>query len=115
MKKRSQWGVGINTNSPHGTLDVNGSIYQHGSVLHADYVFEPDYKLESIEEHSRLMWQEKRLPALGPGEKNEEGQDVVEYGSRMRGMLEELEKAHVYIERLNRRLQGVRAWHATKS
>jgi hypothetical protein len=34
--------VGIGTNNPQGTLDVNGAIYQRG-VLHADYVFEPDY------------------------------------------------------------------------
>lgn len=52
---RALGGVGINTNSPQGTLDVNGSIYQHGNTLHADYVFDPDYKVETIEEHSRLM------------------------------------------------------------
>jgi len=47
--------VGIGTTSPAGKLDVNGSIYQRGSVLHADYVFEPGYELESIEEHSRCL------------------------------------------------------------
>jgi hypothetical protein len=101
---RASGGVGINTNSPQGALDVNGAIYQRGTSLHADYVFDPDYRLESIEEHSRLMWSKKHLPALGPGRQNEQGQDVVEYGARMRGLLEELEKAHVYIEQLNRRL-----------
>ena len=43
--------VGIGTTSPQGRLDVNGSIYQRGRQLHADYVFEPDFKLESIREH----------------------------------------------------------------
>jgi hypothetical protein len=98
-------GVGINTNSPQGALDVHGSIYQRGNSLHADYVFEPDYRLESIEEHSSRMWAEKRLPAFQAAQKDDEGRDVVEYGSRMRDMLEELEKAHVYIDQLNRRLQ----------
>ena len=37
------------------------SIYQRGSELHADYVFEDGYELESIEEHARHMWQAKHL------------------------------------------------------
>ncbi len=40
--------VGIGTTSPGGKLDVNGTIYQRGAQLHADYVFEPSYQLESI-------------------------------------------------------------------
>lgn len=106
---RAAGGVGINTNAPQGDLDVNGSIYQRGNSLHADYVFEPDYKLESIEEHSRLMWARKHLPALNAGAQDSEGRDVVEYGSRLRGILEELEKAHVYIQQLNARLAKLEA------
>jgi hypothetical protein len=98
---RAGGGVGINTNNPKGALDVNGSIYLRGEALHADYVFGADYRLESIEEHARLMWEKKHLPAVESGTRDEQGRDVVEYGSRMRGMLEELEKAHVYIEQLN--------------
>ena len=93
--------VGIGTVHPAGTLDVNGSIYQSGGVLHADYVFEDDYRLESIEAHSESMWREKHLPAVGPGEKDADGREYVEYGARIRGILEELEKAHIYIEQLH--------------
>ena len=49
------------------------------------------------------MWREKHLPGVGPGEKDGEGREYVEYGSRMRGILEELEKAHIYIEQLHNR------------
>ena len=42
-----------------GALDVNGPIYQRGAVLHADYVFEEDYELESIEEHAEFMWKHR--------------------------------------------------------
>ena len=97
--------VGIGTTGPGGTLDVNGTIYQRGSVLHADYVFEPEYKLESIEEHSSYMWQSKHLKAVPKAQKDESGQDMVEYGVRNRGILEELEKAHVYIQQLNERIK----------
>ncbi len=96
--------MGIGTTDPVGKLDVNGSIYQRGGVLHADYVFEPDYKMESIQEHSAFMWKEKHLPAVPRAKKAADGQEVVEIGSQRRGILEELEKAHVYIEQLDGRL-----------
>ncbi len=97
---------GIGTINPAGKLDVNGSIYQRGSVLHADYVFEEGYELEPIEEHSCNMWADKHLPAV-PGIKyDEEGQEIIEWGARNRGMLEELEKAHIYIEQLNTKLKS---------
>ena len=93
--------VGIATTNPQGTLDVNGTIYQRGSILHADYVFEPDYELESIEEHSEFMRKEKHLKAVPKAKEDENGKEIIEYGSHMKGILEELEKAHIYIEKLN--------------
>ncbi len=101
--------VGIDTHSPQGKLDVNGRIVQRGRRLHADYVFEDDYELESIEEHAEFMWGEKHLPAVAPAHKSEDGHDIVEYGSRMRGILEELEKAHIYIEQLHERNKSLAA------
>ncbi|HSB12727.1 MAG TPA: hypothetical protein VLM38_24775 [Blastocatellia bacterium] len=93
--------VGIGTTTPGGKLDVNGTIFQRGLLLHADYVFEPTYNLESIEEHAAFMWDNKHLPALGSRTVDQEGREVVEIGARMRGLLEELEKAHIYIANLN--------------
>jgi hypothetical protein len=93
--------VGIGTIAPAGKLDVNGSIFQRGGVLFADYVFEPPYTLESIEDHAAFMWNNKHLPAVGARKVDEQGREVVEIGARMRGLLEELEKAHVYISTLN--------------
>ena len=97
--------VGIGTTTPAGTLDVNGTIYQRGGQLHADYVFEPDYELESIEAHSKSMWQNKHLPAVAGAKKTKDGRQVVEVGAQRRGILEELEKAHIYIDRLHERLK----------
>ena len=91
-------GVGIGTATPQGKLDVNGPIYQRGGQLHADYVFEPDYRLESIEEHSKFMWSNRHLTAMPGVQKDESGQEVIEMGSHRRGIVEELEKAHIYIE-----------------
>jgi len=96
--------VGIGTTTPAGRLDVNGSIFQRGIQLFADYVFEPTYALESIEDHAAFMWNNKHLPAVGARKVDEQGREVVEIGARMRALLEELEKAHIYISTLNNKV-----------
>jgi len=101
---RAAGGVGINTTDPKGALDVNGAIYQRGTSLHADYVFSSDYNLESIEDHAQRMWEEGHLPAVPKSKMTDDGQQEVEVGSYRKGMLEELEKAHIYIEQLNVRI-----------
>ncbi len=101
----SSGNVGIGTTSPSGKLDVNGSIYQRGSSLHADYVFEPDYKLESIEEHADFMWSNKHLKAIPKAKVDEQGLEIVEVGSHRKGIVEELEKAHIYISELNEEMK----------
>jgi hypothetical protein len=97
-------GVGIGTGSPAGKLDVNGSIYQRGGLIHADYVFEPEYDLPTIEEHASLMWSKSHLPAVPPRQVDEAGREVVDIGAQRRGILEELEVAHIYIEQLEKRM-----------
>jgi hypothetical protein len=97
--------VGIGTTSPKGKLDVNGSIYQRGISLHADYVFQPGYQLESIKEHSEFMWKYKHLKAIPKAQVDKNGQEIVEVGSHRKGIVEELEKAHIYIEQLHKRIK----------
>jgi hypothetical protein len=104
---RSTGEVGIGTITPQGKLDVNGSIYQRGSQLHADYVFEPDYELESIEEHSEYMWRHKHLAAIPKARVDGNGQEIVEVGAHRKGIVEELEKAHIYIEQLDKRIKAL--------
>jgi hypothetical protein len=83
---------------------VNGAIYQRGGVLHADYVFEPSYRLESIEDHAEYMWTKKHLPGVPGVRTDEKGREVIELGTNQRGMLEELEKAHIYIQQLEKQV-----------
>lgn len=101
MRVDSNGNVGIGTATPQGKLDVNGPIYQRGGILHADYVFEPDYKLESIEEHTDFMWQNKHLKSIPKAAVDSDGNEIIEVGSHRRGIVEELEKAHIYIGQLN--------------
>jgi hypothetical protein len=88
-----------------GGIDVDGPIYQRGGSLHADYVFEPDYKLESIENHADFMWTNKHLSAIPKASKDTDGKEILELGANRRGIVEELEKAHIYIEQLNERIK----------
>ncbi|MFZ5801462.1 MAG: hypothetical protein ACOY3D_08855, partial [Candidatus Omnitrophota bacterium] len=73
---------------------------------HPDYVFSPDYKLESIEEHAAFMWKNQRLKGIPQVVKDKDGKYIVEVGAQSRGLLEELEKAHIYIEQLNKRIKA---------
>ena len=86
----------------NGTLNVGGQIFQRGTLLCADYVFEKGYTLESIEEHAKFMWENQHLPAVPKRTESADGKEVVEIGTQMRGILEELEKAHIYISQLKK-------------
>ena len=45
----------------------------------------------------------------GQGESDDQGREYVEYGSGMRGILEELEKAHIHIEQLHNQNESLEA------
>jgi hypothetical protein len=90
-------------------IDANQDILYRGnggsSVIHADYVFEPSYALPTMEEQADHMFSAKHLPAIGPAQVGEDGREFVRLGSDRRGIVEELEKAHIYISQLNERLK----------
>jgi hypothetical protein len=85
----------------------DGAILHKKEIVHADYVFEPSYQLESLEEHAEFMWKNKHLKAIPRAEVDGSRQEVVELGMCRRGIVEELEKAHIYIEQLHRRIRGL--------
>ncbi len=97
--------VGINTVSPQGRLDVNGAIFHRGAELHADFVFQEGYPLDTIEDHADRMWREQHLPAVPARWVDEYGNEILEVGAHRRGMLEELEISHIYISQLNEKLK----------
>ena len=88
-------------------VDITGTLFINNiDNSNPDYVFEPDYQLESIEEHASYMWKNKHLPAVGAGVNGENGKAVINVANRSQGILEELEKAHLYIEQLHKRIKN---------
>ncbi len=86
------------------TINVDGNIVATGSIT-PDYVFKPDYKLMSIDDHAQFMWQNSHLPKVEAAAVNDEGKPYINVVGRSQGILEELEIAHIYIERLNQQVQ----------
>lgn len=87
----------------NGNMEITGALTTTGGTCGGggcDLLFHPDTKIESIEEHAASMWANSYLPAVGPTKENQPFNLTEKTG----GMLNELEKAHVYIEQLNKQL-----------
>ncbi|MGE5342338.1 MAG: hypothetical protein ACM3SY_12750 [Candidatus Omnitrophota bacterium] len=82
-------------------LTADGRIQYKGNDIHADYVFESGYKLPTMEEQSGFMWKNKHLPAVPARGIDMKGNEMIDIGAHTRGIVEELEKAHIYIDQLN--------------
>ena len=87
-----------------GNLTILGQIITGGALCGGgcDRVFQPDYDLETIEEHAASMWRLGYLPAVGPTVENGKAWNLT---AKTGGLLNELEKAHIYIEQLSRELR----------
>ncbi len=111
--------VGIGTMSPSdklhvvGNARVIGDLHVSGSIG-PDYVFDPGFKLASIDENAAYMWKNRHLPAVGPARTTEDGKGTINVYAHVNGMLEELEKAHIYIEKLNLEIKALKAQAAER-
>jgi hypothetical protein len=95
-------------------VQVNGDFHATGAITSdvkyqdiPDYVFDEDYKLETIEEHAEFMWNNKHLPAVKSA-KEIEAEGKIDMNERREQLLEELEKAHIYIEQLNNEVKSIK-------
>jgi hypothetical protein len=98
-------------------VDHNGNVTIKGGLITSagggactvgdpcDRVFHPGYELPSIEQHAASMWKNQYLPAVGPTLPDQ----PVNLTEKTLGMLNELEKAHIYIELLHSELEAKEA------
>lgn len=95
------------TLSADGKLTVSSGYFVNATELTVpDYVFESTYDLKSIEEQAKYMFSNKHLPSVKAAPPSEGQLDLV---AQQLGMLEELEKAHIYISYLHEKLKVVEA------
>jgi hypothetical protein len=89
----------------NGNLTISGSLFTGGSTCGGgcDRVFTADYPLPTIREHAREMWQKGHLPTVGPTPEDQ----PINVSDKLGRMLNELEKAHIYIDQLHRRLEAL--------
>jgi hypothetical protein len=98
---RIDGGANLMALSTAGNLTIAGQITTTGSCsIGCDRVFDPAYDLPTIREHAEAMMANKYLPAVGP---TVEGQPM-NLSRTLEGVLNELEKAHIYITQLEERL-----------
>lgn len=86
------------TSATNSTVTINGNLMVNGTCTGCDAVFREGFELETIEEHAALMWEKSYLPSVGP---TPEGKGLIDVFAKTTGILQELEKAHIYIEQLH--------------
>lgn len=116
---RADDGLGINTASSlgadfvlsnSGDLTVLGTITSSGPTCGSgcDAVFDADYPLPTIAEHKEEMYALGHLPTVGPT-----GPDIpVNLTEHVGNMLNELEKAHIFIAQINEKQKSLEAENA---
>lgn len=82
-----------------GDLRVLGTITSGGPTCASgcDAVFDADYDLPTIEDHAEAMFANRHLPTVGPTSVDQ----PINLTEHMGNVLNELEKAHIFIAQLN--------------
>lgn len=113
---RADNGFGLNTGatsgaefilSSTGNLTVSGTITSTGPTCASgcDAVFDEDYDLPTIEDHAEAMFANRHLPTVGPTSRD----NPINLTEHMGNVLNELEKAHIFIAQLNERNKKLEA------
>lgn len=87
--------MGIGVSSPTNKLEVNGAIRSEEVIVEIldgpDYVFEPDYKLRTLEEIKKYIAQHKHLPEIPSAkEMKENGVGLADMNMKLLKKIEEL-------------------------
>ena len=104
--------VGLGIADPAYKLDVNGNInitgeyFVNGAKKHAKSFLDKNVAPETIEEHADLMWENGHLPSIKSWEEIE-NQGFYSISARSHEITTELEKAHIYIEQLNKKIKSL--------
>ena len=101
--------VGIGTESPNYELDVIGTIRSQEIKVDldgADFVFEEDYDLRTLEEVESFVKENKHLPEIEPAaEMEEKGTDLGELNTKL---LQKIEELTLYMIEQNKETKSIK-------
>ncbi|MCP4656032.1 MAG: hypothetical protein GY856_11510 [bacterium] len=99
--------VGLAIAPGTGDVTLTGSLTTGGggacTATPCDGVFHSDFEVESIEEHAAFMWENSYLRGVG----STPADAPINLTRKTAGILNELEKAHIYIEQLHETIQAL--------
>lgn len=103
--------VGIGTTDPKNKLSVNGTIWAKEVKVSlsdgADWVFEDDYELRSLEEVEEFVTENKHLPEI-PSAENMRIYDL-SLGEMNNKLLQKIEELTLYMIDLNKQVKELKA------
>ena len=108
---KSDGNVGIGTVVPDSRLTVNGTIHAKEvkidlNISAADYVFEDDYVLRSLEDTEKYIKERKHLPGISPGKEMEaNGINLSEMNMKL---LEKVEEVTLHLIALNKQMKQLK-------
>ena len=107
MRIDSEGRVGIGTNNPQNTLDVNGTIHAREVKINLtgwpDFVFEPSYQLKSltdVEEYIKINGHLEHIPSTQQVEEN-----GINLGEMQVRLLQKIEELTLYTIEQNKKIE----------
>jgi hypothetical protein len=98
--------VGIGSSAPQAKLDVAGGIRADSIVINnggADFIFEDDYNLISLEEIEQFIKENKHLPDIPAAKQMQK--EGVSVGTLQVKLLQKVEELTLYLIEQNKRIQ----------
>ena len=102
--------VGIGTANPTYKLSVNGNIHSKEVVVEtgwADYVFNKNYQLKSLQEVEQFIADYKHLPGIPSAEEIEK--NGLQLGDTQKKMMEKIEELTLYVIDLNDQIKKLQS------
>jgi hypothetical protein len=103
--------VGIGTNNPTDKLSVNGSIRAKAIYVNtgwADYVFDKNFTLKSLEEVECFIEKNKHLPDI-PAASEIEGENGLNVGEVNKLMMQKIEELTLYMIQANKEIKSLKS------
>ncbi len=96
--------IGIGTTSPEHKLDIVGTARAHSILVNtqktADFVFEPDYKLPTLDSIKTFVQENKHLPGIPSAKQMEK--DGINVGDLQIDLLQKIEELTLHVIELDR-------------